>query len=1263
MGGADATAVSCPGESDIDAVSASVVLAFEPSSATTAGIAVTCSALTTVDDDRGAVDRPSAPVEEPAGVKRERSENGRAGCDAQPRALDPPASPSPSCMGSASKIHASGKTEPSLSSRPRRESVFRVHEHILPDAGRTLTADLRARIGGSECTYPILVDSGATHSVMDRTTFECLHRPEHPALSPVRVSFKGAFEGQPDSETIGLWSNVPVLIDDIEYRANFHVCPNTAVPVILGMDFLVEHRAEIKCGRRFSRVRLRAPSPDRSREVEGTIPNDSDPVGRIAVIMEPTRVSLGPYDQRFIGVRLVDTPITNRTMIFECITDVNSNVLIPPQLIHVDRGQATVYVENRSVEPTKLDARLLGCASEVGVGDATSRYPGVSAIYRPAARLHEGGRASEESKLPGSSPSVYGMIHELDMTLLKERIESGNHPKNRTVADSSRGKFSGGLDAVAKPSQESRVRVLGVAVEARHSETVNSGVGLGSRSGSAAEKESPDPISVCSVARAGGSPDLPCYLSDMLPPATVEATPAERAGLAALVGEYEDIFIKPGGEVGWTDRTSHVIDVGDAKPVKIPPRKTSFAEKELIEATVHDLLRSGKIRESHSPWASPIVLVKKKDGTMRFCIDYRRLNDATVKDAYPLPRIEDALDHLTGSRYYSTLDLASAYWQVAMDAASIDKTAFATHIGLYEWLVMPFGLSNAPATCERLMESLFQGEQWNGVLVYLDDLVAYGDTWSSALSRTRLIFQQLREANLKLKPTKCFLMRDEVEYLGHRVTTHGISPGEPKVKAIQHWPRPRSIDEVRSFLGLTGYYRKFVKDYADVAVPLVAMLKKGTKYHWDEAQQKAFDTLRQSLMEFPCLGIIKPCGRLILDTDASDYALGAVLSQIQDGKERVLGYYSKSLNPAQTRYCTTKKELLAVKAGLENWDHYLQNPSEPFLIRTDHAALKWLTSMSSHDRTLLRWATFVSEYQYECEHRPGRHHLNADALSRVQFRPCGYTDCTDCLPGSTTFAFSEGEEVRLREDSELVIDPPESKTSFLVAVVTRSQTANQTQTPNLKPDNPAFHTRSRARKESAAATGVGDGSLRAPGVERSELSPPIENGKYSGSDSAQPLPVSSKQSSGSKGDERTEDPSRKSWVEESLVLPDQQPPQEIGGECQDDAYVSPRCGGTGLSACEREAVGVPPFDEATCLKEITEWARKDWAVAQRSCPVLSRVLVYVQENRAPRPEELVRESREVRLLLTSLPLFELRDAILMYRTPIQPQRPVEKRLE
>ena len=668
-----------------------------------------------------------------------------------------------------------------------------------------------------------------------------------------------------------------------------------------------------------------------------------------------------------------------------------------------------------------------------------------------------------------------------------------------------------------------------------------------------------------------------------------------------------------------------------------------------------------------------------------------------MKDAYPLPRVEDALDYLNGAKWFSTLDLASAYWQVAMDPDSVDKTAFATHIGLYEWLVMPFGLSNAPATCERLMEQIFVGLQWRGVLVYLDDLVAYGTDWSSALSLLREVFQRLRDANLKLKPSKCFLMRQDAEYLGHRVSAKGVSPSDAKTSAIRHWPEPASIDEVRSFLGLTGYYRRFVENYAEKAQPLTSLLKKNVRYVWGNAQSEAFRTLREDLIHYPVLGTIQRTGRLILDTDASDYAVGAVLSQEQDGHERVLAYYSKTLNDAQTRYCTTKKELLAVKMGLENWDHYLQNPGETFLIRTDHAALKWLVSMATTDRSLSRWATFVSGYNYTCEHRPGRLHTNADALSRVRYRSCEYSGCTDCAPGSNIFQIPDGEEEVKREDSELVIDPPSRKTSFLHAkVTTRRQLLKQTEA-KLPADAPASRTRSKTKSaEGPPPCKSADGAPRDD--QRSVASGSKRRGKAA-KPSVQPSSRPERVSKGKRYQRQRplrRRGRRKRRKSSEFLIPEAPPVPSVGepeaqttetgpeltdetahadsdGCSEHDSGDSVKDGTSGSEIGGEVAVdgrtgksvecGSPPpsFDKAirNSNKKVDEMmAQIDWEARQREDPDLQRVISFVEKRTTPTRKELVGESAELQALCYSLPLLRVVDGVLRYFRKEPDDRPI-----
>ena len=245
------------------------------------------------------------------------------------------------------------------------------------------------------------------------------------------------------------------------------------------------------------------------------------------------------------------------------------------------------------------------------------------------------------------------------------------------------------------------------------------------------------------------------------------------------------------------------------------------------------MLTGGQIEASDSPWSSPVVLVTKKDGGTRFCVDYRQLNDATTKDAYPLPRIDDTLDMLAGKQWFSTLDLASGYWQVSLSQEARVKTAFATHSGLFQFRVMPFGLCNAPATFERLMDRVLQGLRWSCCLVYLDDIISFGSTFDGALASLTMIFERLRSDGLQLKSTKCHLFRSSVPFLGHIVGRHGLECDPTKIEDVKSWPVPDCLKSVRPFLGFVGYYRRFIPRFADVATPLVSLTGKDVPFVWE----------------------------------------------------------------------------------------------------------------------------------------------------------------------------------------------------------------------------------------------------------------------------------------------------------------------------------------------------------------------------------------------------------------------------------------------
>ena len=470
-------------------------------------------------------------------------------------------------------------------------------------------------------------------------------------------------------------------------------------------------------------------------------------------------------------------------------------------------------------------------------------------------------------------------------------------------------------------------------------------------------------------------------VSDQFNLDTLNLTSPQKEKLANLLDEFSDIFSSGPADLGRTDIVKHQIDTGSHSPIKQAPRRVPMHQQATVRKHVEEMLQHGVVQPSTSPWAAPIVLVKKKDGTTRFCVDYRKLNDVTRKDAYPLPRIDETLDALSGAKIFTTLDLASGYWQVEVDDADREKTAFTTRHGLFEFQVMPFGLCNAPGTFQRLMEFVLAGLQWQTCLVYLDDVIVYGRDFDEHLERLREVFERLRQAGLKLKPSKCFLLRPKVPYLGHVISAEGVSTDPEKIEAVKCWPVPSRVTDVRSFLGLASYYRRFIQNFAEIAAPLHRLTAKtAEKFKWTPECDSAFRMLKEKLVSAPVLAF--PCfsEEFVVDCDASDYGLGAVISQQQDGDEKVIAYASRVLEDRERRYSTTKKEMLAMVYAIKHFRHYLYG--RPFTVRTDHNALKWLQSFKEPEGQVARWLETLSQYDYKIEHRPGRKHQNADALSR-----------------------------------------------------------------------------------------------------------------------------------------------------------------------------------------------------------------------------------------------------------------------------------------
>eukprot|EP00731_Ephydatia_muelleri_P028964 Em0020g608a len=473
-----------------------------------------------------------------------------------------------------------------------------------------------------------------------------------------------------------------------------------------------------------------------------------------------------------------------------------------------------------------------------------------------------------------------------------------------------------------------------------------------------------------------------------------------------LLMEYADVFAFNSGQIGRTNILKHRIDTGNTPPVHLLPRRIPQSRREEMAKLVKDMLEQGAIQQSDSPWSSPVVLVKKKDGSVRFCVDYRKVNSVTRKDAYPLPRVDDTLDTLAGSRLFTTLDLASGYWQVEVAEEDQPKTAFTTPEGLFQFRVMPFGLCNAPATFQRLMDRVLGGLKWSSCLVYLDDIIIVGTSFSEHLRNLAGVLQRLRQAGLKLKPSKCKWCQKSVTFLGHIVSEEGVAADPSKTAVVAGWPPPQSKREMQQFLGLANYYRKFVKNFAAIAKPLHRLTEKNTDFKWTVECQHAFDVLRACLSSPPVLSYPDYSRRFVLDTDASDIGIGAVLSQEDaTGSEVVIAYASRTLSRPEQRYCVTRKELLAAVEFIHHFRQYLLG--REFTLRTDHSSLVWLRNFKEPEGQLARWLEKLQEYSFSVVHRQGTKHGNADALSRVPCRQCGReshetTPKGDVIEGSVT---------------------------------------------------------------------------------------------------------------------------------------------------------------------------------------------------------------------------------------------------------------------
>ncbi|GJS60183.1 putative mitochondrial protein [Tanacetum coccineum] len=458
---------------------------------------------------------------------------------------------------------------------------------------------------------------------------------------------------------------------------------------------------------------------------------------------------------------------------------------------------------------------------------------------------------------------------------------------------------------------------------------------------------------------------------------TEEIQPQISLNALSGVNNFSNVFEVPHELPPKRGHDHRILLIEGTPPVNIKPYRHAPIQKDAIKAMVKELLDSGVVRPSQSPFASPIVMVKKKDNTWRMCVDYRQLNKNTVKDKFPIPIIDELIDELHGAVVFSKLDLRSGYHQIRMFEDDIAKIAFRTHEGHYEFMVMPFGLTNAPSTFQALMNDVFKGFLRKFVLVFFDDILIYSKSISEHVEHLIAVLTIMRQNQLFAKKTKCVFGTRQVEYLGHVISAQGVATDPSKIAAMQNWPTPVNIKHLRGFLGLTGYYRKFIRNFASLSRPLTQLLKKGA-LKWSEEAKNSFEALQVAMTQAPVLALLDFTKPFVVETDASGIGIGAVLQH--DGHP--ISYLSKALSPKHQNLSTYEKDFLSVVMALDRWRGYLLD--NHFIIKTDHYSLKYLLDQRITTPTQMKWLPKLMGFDYEVKYKNGVDNVAADALSRVQ---------------------------------------------------------------------------------------------------------------------------------------------------------------------------------------------------------------------------------------------------------------------------------------
>ena len=458
---------------------------------------------------------------------------------------------------------------------------------------------------------------------------------------------------------------------------------------------------------------------------------------------------------------------------------------------------------------------------------------------------------------------------------------------------------------------------------------------------------------------------------------------AGREGLINLLKKYNEVIALPGDKLGHTNLLEHHIEIDkDIRPIYIPAYKLAYSQLECIEDEVRNMLQDGIIEESKSPWSFPLIVVPKADGSYRVVVDFRRLNKETQTDPYPVPNMRDLISKIGQKKVFSTLDLLSGFLQVPLDESSREKTAFTTQSGHYQFRRMPFGLKSSPITFVRLMDRVLHGMLGKNVFCYIDDLIVATNTVEEHLTVMQKVLERLNQAGLKVKLSKCNFLQKQLKYLGHTISQEGIRVNEDKVEAIKEYPVPKNVKQVKSFLGLSGFYRRFIPQYGMIATPLTNLTRENQPFIWGSEQQEAFDTLKHKLVTAPVLIMPDFDQEFIIATDASTLGIGAVLMQKREKKLQPIAYYSRKLRTStELNYSVTDKESLAIVEALKHFRFIIFG--QKITVLTDHAPCQELFKNPNLSGKKARWYLLVNDFQVTIKYIPGKCNLVADALSRI----------------------------------------------------------------------------------------------------------------------------------------------------------------------------------------------------------------------------------------------------------------------------------------